>query len=402
MSKFYFCRFNRPFVRWLVWLLLAVQTTETNASPNGRHADYEIQHLRCGSHAEKLRLVFDLKRLSPQTGEHPIQTAIVQSDPQKIVIHLEHTRIARTLHTNVPQQRYIKNILCFNNTQPLRFNRSTCSIAKSSASLSFKVHTLLMPGKTPNTKRLLIDLLPTKVPANNIPKTTSKIIVLDPGHGGQDPGAIGRHGTQEKGITLKVAKSLALELEKKGHRVFLTRYHDQFMTLPHRILRARQYKADLFISLHADAAHSPLAFGSSVFVLSPKGASSAYARWLARRENQADLIGGLNLKKQNPLLASVLLDMSQTKTQVNSLKLANHLIKSIQKCSFLHKKQVEKANFGVLKAPDIPSVLVEIGFISHPKTEHQLKSRIYQQALAKHLCAGILQYIHQGNHEYPQ
>jgi N-acetylmuramoyl-L-alanine amidase len=219
-------------------------------------------------------------------------------------------------------------------------------------------------------------------------------VAIDPGHGGEDPGAISRSGTHEKHITLSIAKKLKAKIDKEPNmRAALTRDGDYFISLPMRLVKARQLNADLFVSVHADAFIKPHARGSSVFALSERGATSAAARWLAKKENEADLIGGVNLDIKDPYLKQTLLDLSQTATISDSLKLGREVLSKIGDVNHLHKSDVEQAGFAVLKSPDIPSILVETAFISNPDEEKKLKDIAYQDRLADAILAGIKRYF---------
>jgi N-acetylmuramoyl-L-alanine amidase len=222
----------------------------------------------------------------------------------------------------------------------------------------------------------------------------SIVVVLDPGHGGEDPGAIGRRGTYEKHVALAIAKKLRILIDAQpGMRAVLTRDDDYFVPLNVRVQKARRVRADLFISIHADAFTTPTARGSSVFALSEHGATSAAARWLAQRENQADLIGGVNLDSRDPLLARTLLDLSQAAQINDSLRVGRSVLDGIAAISALHKGAVEQAGFAVLKAPDIPSILVETAFISNPDEELRLRSDRYQQQFAESMLQGVKRYF---------
>ncbi|MCX8085864.1 MAG: N-acetylmuramoyl-L-alanine amidase [Rhodocyclaceae bacterium] len=221
-------------------------------------------------------------------------------------------------------------------------------------------------------------------------------IMIDPGHGGEDPGAIGAGGSYEKHVTLAIAKRLKARIDATPNmRALLTRDGDYFIPLHQRVAKARRVKADLFVSIHADAFIKPTARGSSVFVLSENGASSTAARWLAQRENAADLIGGVNLAVKDPHLARTLFDLSQTATLNDSLKLARAVLDEIGDINTLHKPYVEQAGFAVLKAPDIPSILVETAFISNPEEEKRLNDEAYQEKMAAALLGGIRRYLAQ-------
>lgn len=221
-------------------------------------------------------------------------------------------------------------------------------------------------------------------------------IVIDPGHGGEDPGAIGATGTREKDVTLAISRLLKEHLDKIDNmRVVLTRDRDYFIPLHERVKKARAQRADLFMSIHADAFLKPTARGSSVFALSEGGATSAAAKWLARKENAADLIGGVNLGGKDPYLRQTLLDLSQTAQIADSLKLGRYVLDQLGGVNTLHKAQVEQAGFAVLKAPDIPSILVETAFISNPEEEKKLNDAVYQNKMAAALVDGIKNYFDQ-------
>ena len=219
-------------------------------------------------------------------------------------------------------------------------------------------------------------------------------ITLDPGHGGEDPGAVGRGGSHEKNVTLAVAKRLKAKLDAEPNmRAVLTRDSDFFVPLHMRVQKARRVQSDLFVSIHADAFIKPDARGASVFVLSENGASSSAARWLANKENAADLIGGVNFGTKDPMLARTLLDLSQTATINDSLKLGKAVLGELDRVGDLHKPHVEQAGFAVLKAPDIPSILVETAFISNPEEERRLNDEAYQDKLAEAVMSGIRKYF---------
>jgi N-acetylmuramoyl-L-alanine amidase len=219
-------------------------------------------------------------------------------------------------------------------------------------------------------------------------------VVIDPGHGGEDPGAVGRAGTYEKNVTLAIGRRLReMIVADGGLRVAMTRDGDFFVPLRTRVAKARAVQADLFVSIHADAWIRPDARGSSVFALSENGASSSAAAWMARRENDADLIGGINLASADKQLARVLLDLSTTAQINDSLKLGNSVLRELERVNRLHKPRVEQAGFAVLKAPDIPSILVETAFISNPDEEARLRDNAYQEQMARALLIGIKRYF---------
>ncbi len=245
---------------------------------------------------------------------------------------------------------------------------------------------------------------PTAPVAPSSPKPTASrtdriiIVAIDPGHGGEDPGATGGEGTREKDVVLKIAYLLrdrinATTLNGNPMRAYMTRDADFFVPLGQRVEKARRVQADLFMSIHADAFSTPSASGASVFALSEGGATSTTARWLARTENNADLIGGVNVATQDPHVRRMLLDMSTTAQINDSLKLGSAVLGQIGKLGKLHKGRVEQAGFAVLKAPDIPSVLVETGFISNPGEENHLNDPKYREELADALMRGIQAYF---------
>ncbi len=219
-------------------------------------------------------------------------------------------------------------------------------------------------------------------------------IALDPGHGGEDPGAIGREGTREKDVVLAIARMLRERINAEPNlRAFMTRDSDFFVPLATRVQKARQAQADLFVSIHADAFINPMARGASVYVLSEERASSGAAGWLARRENGADLIGGVNLGGRDRETAKVLLDLSTSATMRDSSNLGRIILGQLGTIGNLHKPQIEKAGFAVLRAPDIPSILVETAFISNPDEERRLANTGYQERIADAILRGLRNYL---------
>jgi N-acetylmuramoyl-L-alanine amidase len=292
--------------------------------------------------------------------------------------------------------------------------------------VNFNVFSLKPAGEYKH--RLVLDIIPTKdpimamidrldeedspeekaiiepLPSENTPLTESTIsnekkqrvitIAIDAGHGGEDPGAKGANGSKEKDITLAIAKKLKEKVDAEPNmRGVLTRQGDYFVSLGGRVVKARKLRADLFISIHADSFTKSSARGSSVFALSERGATSATARYLAQKENQSDLIGGVSLKDKDPILAKTLLDLSQAATINDSLKLGKAVLGHVGKVNRLHKKDVEQAGFAVLKSPDIPSILVETAFISNPEEERKLNDSLHQSKLADSILEGIKKYF---------
>jgi N-acetylmuramoyl-L-alanine amidase len=235
---------------------------------------------------------------------------------------------------------------------------------------------------------------------NANPSVTDRLIViaLDPGHGGEDPGAIGPAGTREKDVVLQMALLLQSKINNQqiaGHtmRAFLTRDGDYFVPLHQRVQKAQRVKADLFVSIHADAFFTPTARGASVFALSDKGASSSAAKWIADKENKADSVGGLNIKVKDAEVKKALFDMSTTAQIKDSLNVGSGVIGEIGAMAKLHKAKVEQASFAVLKAPDIPSILIETAFISHPEEEQKLRDPEYQDQLTSAILRGLTRYF---------
>ena len=236
----------------------------------------------------------------------------------------------------------------------------------------------------------------SRTTGNKEPSSTIRVITIaiDPGHGGEDPGAMSKRGTHEKNITLAIARKLKAKIDAEPNmRAALTRDGDYFLSLPMRLEKARKLKADLFVSIHADAFVKPHARGSSVFTLSERGATSAAARWLAKKENDADLIGGVNLDTKDPYLNKTLLDLSLSQTREDSHTLAREVLSEIGEINHLHKSNVEQAGFAVLKSPDIPSILVETAFISNPAEERKLLNKAYQDKMAQAMLDGIKRYF---------
>lgn len=274
------------------------------------------------------------------------------------------------------------------------------ALPESSLPIPPEVEVLPESAKTPAKPVVALPdtpILPSK-PADKPLKGKGSVrlltIAIDAGHGGEDPGARGANGSHEKDITLAIAKKLKEVIDNEPNmRGVLTRDGDYFIPLHGRVVKARKLQADLFVSIHADAFTRPEAKGSSVFALSESGASSASARYLAQKENESDLIGGVSLDNKDPYLARTLLDLSQTATINDSLKLGKAVLGHIGEINTLHKRNVEQAGFAVLKSPDIPSILVETAFISNPEEERKLNDEAYQYKLVASILNGIRKYF---------
>jgi N-acetylmuramoyl-L-alanine amidase len=336
------------------------------------------------SSVDHTRVVFDLST----NIEHKLFSL---SDPQRIVIDLKDTRKSNALYLSEKDTSLLSGI-----RSALRKNGELRIVLDLKGNVRPRSFVLKPDGNSGH--RLVVDLhatnlSPTPIITRQQQRQKQKkeiIIAIDPGHGGRDPGAIGKRGTREKDITLAVAKKMKTLINREpGYRAILTRNSDRFVMLRNRVKTAREHQADLFLSIHADSFKSARVRGASVYALSLSGASSEAARWIAEKENASDLIGGISLDDKDDLIASVLLDLSQTATIQDSLELGSDVLKKLGKVSKLNNKKVQQAGFAVLKAPDMPSILIETAFLSNPAEEKKLRSSKYQQKLANAVFAGI-------------
>lgn len=368
----------------LLWALLLPAIL---LSSNVLAASTLVKATRTWVSPDYTRVVFDINK---QADYH----LFTLHNPERVVIDIKDANWSAISNRSIEAKGYIKNLRSARKNDALRVVLDASQKVKPK---SF----LLKPNETYG-HRLVVDLYPQQtgpVKAVKSATTSSKfrdvIIAIDAGHGGEDPGAIGRHGTKEKHITLSVAKKLAAKINaQKGMKAVLVREGDYYLKLRQRINKARKLKADLFISLHADAFTSPKVKGSSVYILSERGASSEAAKWLANKENMADeLMGGVELSDKDDLLKSVLLDLSQSATIEASSDLAQNTLKELKYVGKVHKRHVERAGFAVLKSPDIPSVLIELAFISNPTEEKNLNSRKHQEKMASAITSGLKRYL---------
>ena len=378
----------------------------------------------------------DHTRLTIETSGRPVWTSTTLKGPDRLIIDLEANAVGERLNERIPRTHpdnpWIRKLVV---TQP--------EVGKVRLTIEFQAETradvfTLLPTE-PYQHRLVIDLIPRDAPdplaglidrrppkepgldalirqLETTPERADQIerrdrsarserldrpitIAIDPGHGGEDPGAIGPGGTMEKDVTLMIAQRLfELTQTDPALRAMLTRDGDWFVPLGARVAKARRVKADLFVSIHADAFSTSTARGSSVFVLSETGASSTAARWLASKENAADRIGGVNLNSAPEReVRQLLLDLSTTAQINDSLRVGNSVLEELRGVGRLHKPSVERAGFAVLKAPDIPSILVETAFISNPEEEFRLTDDAHQQALATALYRGIKRWLERHN-----
>ena len=370
-----------------------------------RSDDPYITGVRVGQYANKtVRLVLDLRQMvKPQVFNLlPVKTGNTQYQ-HRLVLDLYPSDVADPLEALIVDK--LKGGTTYN--APSMTATPTPPPASKLGTHADPVGDLMVKPNSPTEP-------PVAATAASSPITTAAsvnqkqdgeryiIVALDPGHGGEDPGASGPSGTREKDVVLKIAHRMRDRINntviktKHGNlpmRAYLTRDADYFVPLQQRVEKARRVQADLFISIHADAFQTPEAKGASVFALSDGAASSAAAKWMAKQENRADLIGGLNIKTQDAAVQRALLDMSTTAQIKDSLKLGSAMLGQIKHIGKLHKGRVEQAGFAVLKAPDIPSVLVETAFISNPEEEKRLVSTQYQNDLADALMKGIERYF---------
>lgn len=362
--------------------LLSISLNSRHALASGKKALTSVRVAQ--SNNDHTRVVFDLSGRI----EHDLFTL---SSPNRVVIDLKNVRKSAALVSDEHETTLLKGIR--SSVRDANNLRVVLDLKNKVRPRSF----MLQPDDQ-SGHRLVIDmhatqLSPTPVKTSQQQRSQKKkeiVIAIDPGHGGRDPGAIGKKGTREKDVTLAVAKKLKNVISRTpGFRAVLTREGDQFVVLRKRVEKARKHQADLFVSLHADAFKSPRVEGASVYALSLNGASSEAARWIAKKENASDLIGGISLDDKDDLIASVLLDLSQTATIQDSLELGSDVLKHLGKVGKLNKNQVQQAGFAVLKAPDMPSILIETAFISNPKEERRLRSSKHQHKLAKAIFSGI-------------
>ncbi|MGI9214307.1 MAG: N-acetylmuramoyl-L-alanine amidase [Gammaproteobacteria bacterium] len=411
-------KYNK-YIKIILYIILNINIYNCNAKIINNNYT-QIKSLRIWPAPEGTRVVFDLS----QKIDYKIQKL---SNPHRIVIDFKNAKLSNKLAADI-LQNINNNINNSNNINKIRtgINQNALRIVLELNNYVDFNSFVLKPNEHYG-HRLVLDLeykekhkilalfdLDEKPNINNIASnlnTTSKlnynsnskiitankrlIIAIDAGHGGEDPGAIGPRGTLEKDIVLSIARILKERINQYPNmRAFLIRQGDYYISLSDRMLRARLHKADLFLSLQADAFYDPKANGASVFILSEQGASSAAANWLANSQNRSDTIGGVKIQnKQDLLLTSVLLDLSQTANYAISMQAAKSILLSMQNTVTLHKYQVEHANFAVLKAPDVPSVLIETGFISNPKTELKLRNSYYQTKIVHSIIKGINNYF---------
>jgi N-acetylmuramoyl-L-alanine amidase len=345
----------------------------------------EVSGIRLWAGPDNTRVVLDLSG----SAQHSLQ---ILKNPDRVVLDVAGARLASSARTAPAGTGLVKEVRI--GRRPSGELRVVFDMMRPIQAKSFLT--------APNNRygyRLVIDLgqsqgveTPVKV-EHARPDARDLVIAVDAGHGGEDPGAIGKNGTREKDVVLAIARELALKINAEpGMKAVLTRNGDYFVPLRDRMRRARAQQADLFVSIHADSIRDRRVDGSSVYILSQRGATDEASRWLAERENASDLIGGVSLDDKDDVLASVLLDLSQSASLSASQVAAQRVLRELNRVGEVRKPQVQQARFMVLKSPDIPSMLVETAYISNPQEELRLRSAPHQAKLAA--------AIHQGVHEY--
>jgi len=352
-----------------------------------------IRDARLWSAPDSTRIVFDVSA--------PVEHSLFAlSKPNRIVIDLHQTKLGKKLIGPQYTKGVVKGI------RTAIHNKSDTRIVLDLAD-NVKAKSFLLKPHQSYGHRLVIDLQnksgqQTIAKAKPVAKELKKnqrrdlIIAIDAGHGGEDPGAIGHKGTREKDVVMAIANKLQYLIDKQpGMRPVMIRTSDYYIGLRKRVEIARNNKADMFISIHADAFHDKRARGSSVFALSQRGASNETARWLAESENASDFIGGVSLEDKDDLLTSVLLDLSMNSKVEASLELGDYVLSELKNVTRVHKSRVGQAGFAVLKAPDIPSILVETAFISNPSEERKLRDPEHQNRMARSILSGVKTYFSQ-------
>ncbi len=359
-----------------------------------------ITRVRASHNDKQTRLVFDF------TGPIPAIKVFTLDDPERVVLDIPNAHFAA-----LPTRALLKNTI----VDDIRSGRKQSHLrVVIDLSQDAKPATFTLAPQYPYGYRLVLDLNLTGNTKKMTPKPAGKqapqpvapvilvnkhepqhdiIVVIDPGHGGKDPGASGPNNIHEKNIVLAISRALQQKINSyPGFKAVLTRSSDYYLSLRQRLHVARRDKADMFVAVHADAYRNPLSNGASVYALSERGASSEAARWLAEKENYSEL-GGVTLGDKSDILRSVLIDLSQTATINESLKVGHNVLNQLDDITRLHHNKVEQARFVVLKSPDIPSILVETGFISNPQEARRLENPSYQRKIADALATGIKQYF---------
>jgi N-acetylmuramoyl-L-alanine amidase len=366
---------------WAGGLLLATLL------PHAAHA-VDVRDVRLWSGPDSTRLVVDLSG----TAQHSL---LILHNPERVVLDVSGARLGKAVRSAPPGAGAIKRV---------RMSHSPSGNFRLVLDLSQPIQAKSFLSR-PNAHygyRLVIDLAGARrvadrpVKAKHAPSDARDLIIaVDAGHGGEDPGAIGKNGTREKDVVLAIARELAFKINREaGMKAVLTRDGDYFVPLRDRMRRARAQQADLFVSIHADSIRDRSIDGSSVYILSQRGATDEASRWLAERENASDLIGGVSLDDKDDVLASVLLDLSQSASLNASQVAAERILHELARAGEVRKHEVQQARFVVLKSPDIPSMLVETAYISNPQEELRLRSAAHQAKLAAAIHLGVRDYFY--------
>ena len=369
-------------MRCLCYVLLILLTPAVASAGTVR-----IDNVRIWAAPDSTRVVFDVST--------PVHHSVeLLSDPFRVVLDIDDAEIAGSLSQPTLDDKFLHRVRTGPHEGGLRV---VLDLKKYARMKSF----LLQPNQQYGN-RLVIDLYGDEaetvagemLPAQEAPAKRDIVIAIDAGHGGEDPGARGPKGTYEKHVVLELARRLMDMINREsGMSAVLVRDGDYYLSLRKRMELARRHRADLFLSVHADAFRDPRVRGASVYVLSQRGSSSEHARWLAEQENASDLIGGVSLDDKDDMLAAVLLDLSQTASLEASLEVADRVLRGLKKVGAVHRSRVESAAFAVLKSPDIPSILVETAYISNPDEERKLRTSEYQQRMAAAILEGLRGYF---------
>jgi N-acetylmuramoyl-L-alanine amidase len=373
-------------LRFLNMLALLAAVLASSVLASRVHA-VEVRDVRLTAGPDGTRVVLDL------SGRAPHSLAVLKN-PDRVVLDLAGARLARGALASPVAAGAVKQVRI--GRRPSGELRIVFDLSRQIRAKSF----LAEPNKH-SGYRLVIELngaataeTPVKV-EHARPDARNLIIAIDAGHGGEDPGAIGKYGTQEKDVVLAIARAVALRVnDEPGMKAVLTRDGDYFVPLRDRMRRARAHQADLFVSIHADSIRDRSVDGSSVYILSQRGATDEASRWLAERENASDLIGGVSLEDKGNVLASVLLDLSQSASLTASQAAAEHVLHQLNRVGEIRKPQVQQARFVVLKSPDMPSMLVETAYISNPQEELRLRGAVHQAKLAAAIHQGLRAFFY--------
>ncbi|MCY4284737.1 MAG: N-acetylmuramoyl-L-alanine amidase [Thiotrichales bacterium] len=363
-------------------------------------APVDVRGIRTWPAPDHTRIVLDINR--------PVEYALfVLRNPDRVVIDLRDARLLKRLPKARPGDRLLAGIRAAQRKSSKQGRDGTGKNLRVVLDMKQRVRPKSFLLK-PNAKyghRLVVDVSPLggepprqvarKPGADSAPKGNRQVVVaVDAGHGGEDPGAIARSGIREKDVVLAISRALKRRIDRTpGMKAVLIRDGDYYIGLRRRTEIARRHDADLFVSVHADAFRDPRVRGSSVYILSPRGASSEAARWLARQENAADFVGGVSIDDKDNLLASVLVDLQQTATLNASAEVGGEVLSALRGVGRTHKRRIEKAGFLVLKSPDIPSILVETGFLTNPSDAKRLSNPNYQEKVARAILNGIHRYF---------